>query len=88
METRGKLDSKTQECIFLRYENGTKGGYRLLTMNTRKVIIRREVVYHEDQFLLRSSGEASVKILSIRPVIRFGGNDVSGLYKLFFEVIL
>jgi hypothetical protein len=44
-----KLDDRCEECVFLGYEDGIKG-YRLWSIGRRMVIIRRDVVFEEDQF--------------------------------------
>lgn len=44
-QTRGKLDSKAEVCIMLGY---TKTGYKLWSMEKKKVITRRDVVFEED----------------------------------------
>ena len=54
-EAHSKLDSKSLECILLGYEEGTKGGYRLLNLKTERVIVRRDAVLHEDSFPLSAT---------------------------------
>ncbi|KAE8747188.1 hypothetical protein FOCC_FOCC006055 [Frankliniella occidentalis] len=54
-EIRGKLDPKTVECVMLGYEENTKDGYRLLNLETGKLIIRRDAVFHEDSFPWREN---------------------------------
>ena len=45
-EERRKLDHKSRKCIFLGYEQGTKG-YRLYNPDTGKVFISRDVILDE-----------------------------------------
>lgn len=52
-EGGSKLDSKSIECIMLGYEEGTKGGYRVLNLSTNRVVIRKDVVFHEDTFPMK-----------------------------------
>jgi hypothetical protein len=44
---RGKLDAKGTKCLFLGYCEGTKA-YRLMCVETRKIIKSRDVVFVED----------------------------------------
>ena len=44
---RGKLDAKGTKCLFLGYCEGTKA-YRLMCIETRKIIRSRDVVFDED----------------------------------------
>ena len=44
---RGKLDAKGTKCLFLGYCEGTKA-YRLMCVETRKIIRSRDVVFDED----------------------------------------
>ncbi len=46
-EKRGKLDSKGTKCLFLGYCEGTKA-YRLMCLQTKKIIKSRDVVFMED----------------------------------------
>ena len=46
-EKRKKLDSKTLECILIGYNENVKG-YRLYNLNTKSVIISRNVAFNED----------------------------------------
>lgn len=47
-QKRTKLDEKSYECIFLRYADNSKA-YRLYDMNTRKIVISRDVIFMEDR---------------------------------------
>lgn len=44
---RGKLDSKSFECVYLRKADDAKA-FRLYDMNTRKIVISHDVVFMED----------------------------------------
>ena len=44
---RGKLDAKGTKCLFLGYCEGTKA-YRLMCVETMKIIRSRDVVFDED----------------------------------------
>ena len=44
---RGKLDAKGTKCLFLGYCEGTKA-YRLMCVETGKIIRSRDVVFVED----------------------------------------
>jgi len=46
-EKRGKLDAKGTKCLFLGYCEGTKA-YRLMCLQTNKIIKSRDVVFMED----------------------------------------
>ncbi|KAK4385484.1 Retrovirus-related Pol polyprotein from transposon TNT 1-94 [Sesamum angolense] len=43
---RTKFDEKSEKCIFIGYSSDTKG-YRLLNLNTNKLIFIRDVIFHE-----------------------------------------
>ncbi|KAL0329071.1 UNVERIFIED_CONTAM: Retrovirus-related Pol polyprotein from transposon TNT 1-94 [Sesamum radiatum] len=45
-EKRTKFDEKSEKCIFIGYSSNTKG-YRLLKLNTNKLIVSRDVTFHE-----------------------------------------
>ncbi|KAK3026865.1 hypothetical protein RJ639_041992 [Escallonia herrerae] len=49
-EERSKLDPKSKECIFHRYEEGVKG-YTLWDPVAKKRVISRDVVFNEAQML-------------------------------------
>ena len=46
----GKLEPRSIKCIFLRYKSGVKG-YKLWCPKTKKVVIRRDVVFDETAML-------------------------------------
>ena len=48
---RGKLDKKAQRMCFIGYSKNPKG-YRLINLNTNKVVTRRDVVFNETDFRL------------------------------------
>ena len=47
-ETRSKLDDKSEKCIFVGYDEQSKA-YRLFNPITKKIIVRRDVVFKEDE---------------------------------------
>ncbi|KAF2347866.1 Integrase catalytic core [Trinorchestia longiramus] len=49
-DEREKLDSKSKTCVLLGYGSGTKG-YRLYDFNAKRVLLRRDVVFNESQFI-------------------------------------
>jgi hypothetical protein len=55
-EERLKLDPKSRQCIFLRYEKGVKG-YKLWDPKANKVVISRDVVFDENSMLKSTQGE-------------------------------
>lgn len=44
-----KLDKKNEKCIFVRYNNESKG-YRLYNPESKKIIIFRDVIFDENSF--------------------------------------
>ena len=55
-EERTKLDDKAISCIFIGYVD-EEFGYKFLDLKLRKVIRRRDVVFHEDQTMEDSNKE-------------------------------
>ncbi|KAF2359941.1 Reverse transcriptase RNA-dependent DNA polymerase [Trinorchestia longiramus] len=49
-DEREKLDSKSKTCVLLRYGSETKG-YRLYDFNAKRVLLSRDVVFNESQFI-------------------------------------
>ncbi len=58
-ERKGKLDSKTRNCLLLGYGTSTKG-YRLYDPLKRKVFYSRDVVFNEQKFGLKQVTEPEV----------------------------
>ena len=54
---RRKLDKKTQRMCFIGYSKNPKG-YRLIDLNTNKVVTRRDVVFNETDFRFFKRTEA------------------------------
>jgi hypothetical protein len=48
-EMRKKLDQKSKECLMMGYSETTKG-YRVYDMESRKVILSRDVMFNEKEF--------------------------------------
>ncbi|KAF2346915.1 hypothetical protein FHG87_022330 [Trinorchestia longiramus] len=57
-DEREKLNSKSKTCVLLGYGSGTKG-YRLYDFNAKRVLLSRDVVFNESQFI-SLSGSACV----------------------------
>ncbi|KAF2351060.1 hypothetical protein FHG87_018182 [Trinorchestia longiramus] len=49
-DEREKLDRKSKTCVLLGYGSGTKG-YRLYDFKAKKVLLSRDVVFNESQFM-------------------------------------
>lgn len=47
-ESRGKLDDKSEKCIFIGYSENSKA-YKLYNPVTRKTIVSRDVIFNEDE---------------------------------------
>ena len=60
---RRKLDKKAQRMCFIGYSKNPKG-YRLIDLNTEKVVTRRDVAFNETDFrLFKQTDDESVSIL-------------------------
>ena len=46
---QGKMDKKSEKCIFIGYSNESNG-YRLNNPKTKKLIIRRDVIFYESSY--------------------------------------
>ena len=68
-ESRKKLDSKTQACIFLGIDSESKA-YRLYDHQKRKVIISRDVVFDESRVGLRHTYQGELE--TNNPIIHSG----------------
>jgi len=64
-EKRGKVDAQGIKCIFLGYYEGMKA-YRLMCMETKKIIKSRDVVFMENSGSIRND-------LEMRPSGRYEG---------------
>lgn len=51
-ENAGKLDSRAEKCVMMGYEPGTKDGYRLWSLQRKRMIVRRTVNYRKMFFHL------------------------------------
>lgn len=54
-----KLDSRAELCVMVGYEAGTKDGYRLWSLERKKVIVRRSVIFVEEKFPFKEKGLAT-----------------------------
>ena len=65
---RGKLDAKGTKCLFLGYCEGTKA-YRLMCIETRKIIKSRDVVFDEESTSVGDGLEMSPSGSSEAPLL-------------------
>ena len=54
----GKLEARSIKCVFIRYKSGVKG-YKLWCLETKKVIVSRDVIFYEIAMLHDSSSRDS-----------------------------
>ena len=57
-DRRGKIDSKSRPCIFLRYSED-EFGYRLWNLTDKKVIRSRDIVFMEEKTIVDWEKEKS-----------------------------
>jgi hypothetical protein len=65
---RGKLDSKAEECVMVGYEENTKYGYRLWSIERRCIIIRRDVVFEDFNFPFKKENRKELAMVQVNPV--------------------
>ncbi len=79
---RTKLDAKAEKCVFLGYCEGTKG-YRLMSVETKKIIRSRDVTFCEESTVgphledgpSGRCGDVIVDTSSKSPIVNVGDED-------------
>ena len=50
----GKLSARAEECVFLGHEEGTRGGLRVYSLRSRRIVIRTNGIFEENVFPFKS----------------------------------
>ena len=66
-----KLGARAEECVFLGYPEGIKG-YRLWSLKDKRVIVTRDVIFHEDAFPFKNQNCADPSTASFAYCLHFG----------------